>query len=95
MTKVTEMTQRLRRKPSLEEAPLQGELMLFDPASANFYVLNRTMAFTWRRIEETPSAEAIAAELEKEFAGVNPKSASADIQKAIDDLLALGLLQET
>ncbi len=87
------VTQRFRRKPSIEEAPLQGELMLFDPASTNFYVLNPTMAFAWRHID-TSSPDDIATAFEKEFAGVNRTRASADVHKAIDDLIALGLLQE-
>jgi hypothetical protein len=51
------------------------------------------MAFTWSRIDNGTTADDIAAELEKSFAGVSRERASSDVKKAIDDLVALGLLQ--
>src|SRR5262245_61416944 len=41
------------RNPGIEEAPLQEELMLFDPKSGRFYMLNPTMAFLWKRCDGT------------------------------------------
>ena len=90
---MNETIQRLRRKPSLEEAPLHGELMLFDSATSNFFVLNRTMALTWRNADAS-TPEEIAAELEKQFDGVTTAQARADVNQAIEELIALGLLEQ-
>jgi hypothetical protein len=81
----------LVRKQRIEEAPLQNELMLFDPDSSKFYVLNPTMAFVWRRCEEQ-SADDIAAALENEFAGVARSQASSDVHSAVSELVNLGLV---
>jgi hypothetical protein len=83
---------RLRRNPSVEEAGLQDELMLFDPTTSKFFVLNRTMAFLWKRIG-TPAGD-IARDVEHEFAGVDRPGADADVQGAIEELVALGLVHQ-
>lgn len=82
----------LRRNPSIEEAPLQGELMLFDPASAKFFVLNTTMAFLWRQCDGMKSLPEIATALVDEFDGVDPSTAANDLGTAANELSSLGLL---
>ncbi|HEX6737741.1 MAG TPA: PqqD family protein [Vicinamibacteria bacterium] len=84
-----------RRNAQVEEAPLSGELMLFDPARAQFFVLNRTMAYIWRRCDGAHGRERLLAGLQQEFAGVEEEAASADLQRALDELLALGLVTAT
>ena len=87
--------QRLRRNAAIEEAPLQDELMLFNPATSQFFVLNRTMAFTWKRLDSAASLEDIATGITETFAGVSPETAAADVRNAVDNLLALGLIEPT
>lgn len=82
----------LRRNPKIEEAPLEKELMLFDPESSRFFVLNRTMAFVWRSWEENPTPAAIAQRLSVEFEGVDPVAAEADVRGALEDMISKGLL---
>jgi hypothetical protein len=82
-----------RRNPKIEEAPLQGELMLFDPPSGRFFVLNPTMAFVWRRCDGATSVERIVADLGSEFAAVSPAAASADVSDALAELSSLGLVE--
>jgi hypothetical protein len=86
--------ERLQRNPAVEEAGLQDELMLFDPSTSKFFVLNRTMAFTWKRIGDGVSPRDIALAIEAEFDGIDRAQAHADIQGAIEELIALGLVQE-
>jgi len=81
-----------RRKPDVEEAPLQGELMLFDPGSARFFVLNRTMAFVWRRCDGAHTLASMAEGLPAEFEGVEGSSAAGDLARAVEELFTLGLL---
>ena len=83
----------LRRNAAIEEAPLQDELMLFNPTSSQFFVLNRTMAFAWKKLDSDASLEDIAAGITQTFAGVTFEAAIADVRKAIDNLLALGLIE--
>jgi hypothetical protein len=85
--------QLLRRNAVIEEAPLHDELMLFNPTNSQFYVLNRTMAFTWKQLQSAASLDDIAAEISQNFAGVSKETATADVRKAIDNLLALGLIE--
>lgn len=83
---------RLRRNPKIEEAPLQGELMLFDPSTSRFFVLNRTMAYVWRHCEGEPAWDRLVAGLADEFRDVEPQAAEADLRRAVEELLGLGLV---
>lgn len=71
---------------------MQNELMLFDPVTSKFYVLNSTMAFVWRRCDGNQSPPQIATALEEEFSGVSAAAAESDVQAAIDELQSLGLI---
>jgi hypothetical protein len=90
---VRELSNRpLRRNPDVEEAPLQGELMIFDPASSRFFVLNRTMTFVWRRCDGAHGVADMVDELRREFAEVDPATAEGDLKKALGELASLGLV---
>jgi hypothetical protein len=80
------------RNPKIEEAPLQGELMLFNPESSQFYVLNATMALIWRRCETAQTAEGMIQKLTEEFEGVDAAMATHDVDRAVAELKDLGLL---
>lgn len=82
----------LRRNPAVEEAPLQGEMMLFDAATSKFFVLNPTMAVTWQACDGSHSVEQIAEELSAKFSGIGADQAIADVSKAVEELRGLGLL---
>ncbi len=81
-----------RRNPKIEEAPLQGELMLFDPATSKFFVLNRTMAFVWQHCDGERSLSAIASDLTREFSDVDAGRAEADVRQALTELASLALV---
>jgi hypothetical protein len=82
-----------RRNAQIEEAPLSGELMLFDPSRAQFFVLNRTMAFIWRRCDGAQGVDGLLAGLQEEFAGVEVEAAAADLHRALGELVSLGLVE--
>jgi Coenzyme PQQ synthesis protein D (PqqD) len=82
----------LRRNPKIEEAPLQSELMLFDPTTSKFFVMNPTMAFLWRKCDGDQPLPAIVESLSKEFSGVDAAVAEAELRHAVDELVGLGLL---
>jgi hypothetical protein len=83
---------RLRRNPQVEEAPLQGELMIFDPATSRFFVLNRTMTFVWRRCDGAHGIAEMLDELGGEFSEVDREAAEGDLKKALGELASLGLV---
>lgn len=86
------MNERIRKNPRIEEAPLQGELMLFDPATSKFFVLNRTMAYVWKRCESAAGISALVDGLHDEFAEVEPDAARKDVERALHELMEAGLL---
>jgi hypothetical protein len=82
----------LRKNPKIEEAPLHGELMLFDGSAAKFFVLNQTMAFLWRHCDGTHSFGDVVERLCQDFSEVEPATAEADLRKALEELVSLGLV---
>ena len=57
-----------RRNPTVEEAPLQADLMLFDPQKSQFFVLNPTMAYLWRNCDGTKTLDTIVESIRDDFA---------------------------
>lgn len=86
------MLDTIRKNSTIEEAPLQGELMLFDPASSRFFVLNATMAYVWRRCDALDNVEALIDGLQEEFSGVDAAAARSDVERALEELVAAGLV---
>lgn len=85
---------RYKRAEGVEEAPLSGEVMLFDPSNGRFFVLNQTMAFIWSRCEEGCDLESLLADVGGAFQGVDESKARGDLQRALDELKGLGLVQD-
>jgi Coenzyme PQQ synthesis protein D (PqqD) len=86
------VARQMKRNPVIEEAPLQDELMLFDPGQSKFFVLNQTMAFVWRSCDGGTSLSDIATRLTEEFSGVDMENALRDVHSAAAELATLGLL---
>jgi hypothetical protein len=84
-----------RRRPEIEEAPLQGELMLFDPGTSRFFVLNRTMAYVWRRCDGQHTVASMIEDLASEFDGLEGVAAASDLNGAVLELASLGLLVDS
>jgi hypothetical protein len=86
------LLKKLSRNPVVEEAPLEADLMLFDPANSKFYVLNRTMAFVWRECDGEKTVGSILERMTQSFSGIDPQTASQDVGHAVDELVSLGLV---
>lgn len=80
------------RNSSVEEAPLQGDLMLFEPSTSKFFVLNQTMAFLWRSLDGERTLATVLDRLKSEFDDVNETAAAADLTNAAQELVSLGLV---
>jgi hypothetical protein len=80
------------RNATVEESPLQGDLMLFDPDQSKFFVLNPTMAFVWQQCDGKTPLQALLAQVPRTFAGTAQSEYATDMRTALDDLLSLGLV---
>jgi len=86
------MAERYVRNPTIEEAPLGSDIMLFDPAKSQFYVLNSTMAYLWRHCEGEFDMEGIVKSVPTDFALSEGAPVAADMKAGLDELLALGMI---
>jgi hypothetical protein len=86
------MTQLYQRNPKLEEAPLGGDLMLFDPVKSQFYVLNPTMAYLWRNCDGAKSFDRIVESIPSAFAESDAHPVATEMKAALDELLSLGMV---
>jgi hypothetical protein len=82
----------LSRNPKIEEAPLQNELMLFDPSSGQFFVLNSTMAFLWKACDGKETLPSIVDRALIQFAGADSDRVRQEFDAAAAELRRLGLL---
>jgi coenzyme PQQ synthesis protein D (PqqD) len=86
------MAELYRRNPKIEESPLQGELMLFDPVKSQFFVLNPTMAHVWKNCDGEMSLEKIVGAVPAQFSDSEAHPVAAEMKTALDELVALGLV---
>lgn len=80
------------RNVNVEEAPLQDETILLQPAAKTFCLLNRTAAFIWNEMSATYSSELIARKLKTAFEGVSDDQAVKDVKLTLQNLVALGFV---
>ena len=83
------------RQADVEEAPLQSELMLYKPSTAQFYMLNPTMAHIWRNCGSAQSLDALVGSVKDGFDGADGAEVESDVRKAVEELVSLGLLVDT
>ena len=80
-----------RRNPKIEEAPLQGELMLFDPDRSKFFVLNPTMAVVWRGCDGATTLEGMLDAIRTSFSEADAAPVETEVRDALGQLIELGL----
>jgi hypothetical protein len=85
---------RFRQSVGIEFAPLQDELILFHAPSKKFCVLNRTSSFIWAQLKDPTSCEEIADRLLGSFSEVTLDRVQNDVDSALQQMLALGLIVE-
>jgi len=84
----------LRRNAKIEAAPLKDELLLFNPATNKFFVMNASAAFLWERLGQPMSQEALADAMCAAFSGLGSEQALADVGKTVKTMIELELLIE-
>lgn len=86
------MSEIYRRNASIEESPLQGDLMLFDPDQSKFFVLNPSMAYLWQHCDGNTPLQALLDKVPETFAGALESDYADDMRVAVKDLLSMGLV---
>ena len=80
------------RCAAIEEAPLSADLMLFDPGTSRFFVLNPTMALVWRQCDGQHTLSSMLDAIRVEFDDADPATVEHDVRKAVNELEMLGLI---
>jgi hypothetical protein len=87
------MNARYQQEPSVEAAPLEDGMILLDPATNQFSVLNQTAAAIWESVAQPATSAEIAAEIRNKFAEVDGSLLS-DVEQALRDMVGRGLIKE-
>jgi PqqD family protein of HPr-rel-A system len=86
------MSTAYRRNPAIEASPMQGEALLFDPATNRFCLLNGTAAFVWDRLQEPATAEQLAAQVSEHFEAPESARVEQDVRAALQRFTELALV---
>ncbi|TFG51429.1 MAG: PqqD family protein [Gemmatimonadales bacterium] len=81
-----------RRNPAIEAAPMQGESILFDPATNRFCLLNDTAAAVWERLASPATVEQLSAELLLHFETPAPALVEQDVRAALQQFAELAFV---
>ena len=76
----------------LMEREVDGEILLLDTESNLIHQLNKTASLIWRKCQDGASAAEIAASLAENF-DVEEDKVRSDVQRAIDQFTALGIIR--
>ena len=92
MSETSSPASAFRKNPKVEEAPVGTDLMLFDPAAGQFFMLNQAMSFVWKKSDGRTTLADIASALLEEFDSVPVEAVNADVAQAAAEMVAKGLL---
>lgn len=71
---------------------MQGESILFDPASNKFCLLNGTAAFVWEQLATPATIDHISQELCRHFETAEPARVEQDVREVLDRFVELLLV---
>jgi hypothetical protein len=86
------MSDRYQQRPTIEAAPLEDGMILLDPETNQFSVLNQTAAAIWGRVAQPATREEISTEIAAQFAEVTESDARSDVEDALRDMIERGLI---
>lgn len=84
---------RYQQEASVEAAPLEDGMILLDPATNQFSVLNQTAAAIWASVAQPATIAEIAAEIRNKFVEVDGSLLS-DVEHALRDMVQRGLIKQ-
>jgi hypothetical protein len=77
-----------RRNPRIETAPLDEEVILFDPPNSKFLILNGAGSYLWERLSEPQTAEGLARSVCERFSGIELRGALSDVAEIIEQMIS-------
>ncbi len=83
---------RYQQNAAVEAAALQDEVILLDPDTNQFCILNQTASAIWSRVAQPATTEEIAAELSAQFAGITEATALDDVEETLRQMVDLKLV---
>lgn len=83
-----------QRAQGIEQAPMEGETLLYHKDSRKFCRLNGTAAFMWECLEQARSVDELARDICDAYDGVEMDRAQSDVRAVIDELLGLAIIVE-
>jgi hypothetical protein len=84
-----------QQNPAVEAAALQDEMILLEPETNQFCILNRTAAAIWSRVAQRATEEEIVAHLNAEFDGVTEGQARHDVEETLRELVNRRLVTQS
>lgn len=88
------MTTIRKREDQFVETEVDGEVVVMNTATGNFYALEASGLAIWRAIDGTAGREAIVADLAREY-GESESAIAADVDAFLEHLDGAGLIKRT
>ena len=82
---------RYQQRPTVEAAPLEDGMILLDPETNEFSVLNQTASAIWATVAQPATSDEIAAEIREKFTDVGGSLLS-DVEEALRQMVERGLI---
>ena len=86
------MSDRYQQRAAIEAAPLEDGMILLDPETNEFSVLNQTASAVWTRVAQPATSEEIATEIAAQFAEVTAAAARSDVEAALRQMVERKLI---
>jgi predicted TIM-barrel enzyme len=87
------MNGRFQQIPTVEAAPLEDGMILLDPETNQFSVLNPTATAIWTRVAQPATSEEIAAEIRARFEEVGG-GVLADVEETLRQMVERKLIKQ-
>jgi len=84
---------RFQQCPTVEAAPLEDGMILLDPETNQFSVLNQTATAIWATVAKPATSEEIVAEIRSHFDDVGGGVLS-DVEETLRDMVERRLIKE-
>jgi hypothetical protein len=86
------MSDRYQQRAAIEVAPLEDGMILLDPETNEFSVLNQTASAIWARVAQPATSEEIATEIATQFAEVTAAAARPDVEATLRQMVERKLI---
>ena len=80
------------QNPEVETSPIQEELIVFNPRSGKFCILNQTSTSIWTLLKIPCSTEQMAEAITRTYGGVDIGQARQDVELMLQEMLNLELV---